>query len=75
LGKRQIRIKATELPEQISDITGTEVNVVLLNRVVVHGVIFGANKQGLLIRDMLHREHQLPFNSIQEILLDKEANY
>lgn len=75
MGKRQIRIKSSELSEQLSDITGTEANIVLLNKVVVHGVIFGVSGKELLLRDMLHREHLIPINTILEILLDKEANY
>jgi hypothetical protein len=75
MGKRQIRIFARDISRQLPTLIGQEVNILLINGIVFHGVIKQSSGSGLTMKDMLGRKHTLATESISEIILDNEAPY
>jgi hypothetical protein len=75
MGKRQIRIFAKDISKQLPALTDQEVNILLKNGTVFHGIIRHSPGSGLIMKDMLGRNHTLVMENVAEIILDKETLY
>jgi hypothetical protein len=75
MGKRQIRISGKNIPVNIAVLTGKEVNLLLRNNTVFHGVITGWDELTIIINDMRHNKHTFPLSRIEEIIIDNESLY
>jgi hypothetical protein len=75
MGKRQTRIFAKDILQQLPLIINQEANVLLKNGTVFHGIIRQSTAPGFLLKDMLGRSHTIAAEDIAEIILDKEVLY
>jgi hypothetical protein len=75
MGKRQIRIPGKNIPANTAVLSGKEVNLLLKDKTVFHGVVTGWNTQALLLKDMRLHTHTFPFNHIEEVILDNKSVY
>jgi hypothetical protein len=75
MGKRQIRIFAKDISNQLPALIDQEVNILLKNGTVFHGIIRHSPGPSLIMKDMLGRNHALATENIAEIILDKETLY
>lgn len=73
MGKRIIRIPATT--ENLSDLKGIRLNVVLRNGVTYFGRLVGQEDQVLILEDGLLRERRYPLQQIEEIVYDINAAF
>jgi hypothetical protein len=75
MGKRQTRIFAKDILQQLPVIINQEANVLLKNGTVFHGIFQQSATSGFLLKDMLGRSHIIAAEDIAAIILDKEALY
>jgi hypothetical protein len=75
MGKRQIRISGKNIPANTAVLTGKEVNLLLRNNTVFHGVITGWDEQSIFVNDMRLNKHTFLLSYIDEIIIDNESLY
>ncbi|GHA75849.1 hypothetical protein [Pontibacter akesuensis] len=76
MGKRQIRIHRTKLPDHTFELLQSPaVQVVLRNRIVLAGVLKELNGESLQLQDFRANHHTFPLEQVEEIIYDVEAAY
>lgn len=75
MGKRLVRIFEKDLKKQIDKLIGLELNVVLKNKTTIHGVLNQFEDNHLKIKDLLHRNHTIAIEKVEEIVFDKTSAY
>jgi hypothetical protein len=75
MGKRLIRIRAANLLEHAARLTGTEVNLVLLDGRTLHGRLTAVEKDQLGLRDNIGHQHTVPVAKIDEVVFDEVAPF
>ncbi|GAB3936314.1 hypothetical protein [Larkinella terrae] len=80
MGKRLIRIRATELLNQWNTETATrlknaEVNVVFTDGRTVHGRLLGVQGSELSVRDNIGHSHTVQIHTVDEVILDEKAPF
>jgi hypothetical protein len=75
MGKRQIRIFARDLSSKLSSVINREVNILLKNGAVFHGIIKQQTISGIHLEDMFGHKHTIETNNVDEIILDIPALY
>jgi hypothetical protein len=80
MGKRLIRIRATELlnqwtSESAAGIVNAEVNVVFLDGRTLHGRLIGIRGSELSIRDNIGHGHTILIQTVDEVILDEKAPF
>jgi ferredoxin-fold anticodon binding domain-containing protein len=68
MGRILQRIYAFQLPEEILNLIGKEVDIVLLNKSVLHGVIFSVTENNIIFRNIVGNKSNIPLLDIAEIL-------
>ena len=67
MGRILKRIFSTDISGKINDIINLEVDVVMNNKSVLHGVIISATADGLLLRNIVRNKQSILFSDINEI--------
>jgi hypothetical protein len=75
MGKRQTRIFAKDIPMKLLDVQNKEVNILLKNGTVFHGIIKHTAGSAIHLTDMLGRKHIVNISMIAEKILDMETLY
>jgi len=75
MGKRLIRIRATQVPEQTVRLLGREVNIVLLDGRTLHGQLLTVQNNELSLRDNIGHRHTIAFQAVDELVFDEEAPF
>ena len=80
MGKRLIRIRATELlnnwtAETSARLINAEVNVVFIDGRTLHGRLIGIQGFELSVRDFIGHEHTVPIQTVDEVILDEKAPF
>jgi hypothetical protein len=75
MGKRLIRINSKDISSHLQELSGREVNIVLMNKNVLHGTITELKENTFKIKDMVLRTHYIKFSEVNEIIYDKEAAF
>lgn len=75
MGKRQARIFAKDIPIKLLELVHKEVNILLKNGTVFHGIINNTASSAIHLTDMLGRKHIVEISLIAEIILDIESLY
>lgn len=75
MGKRLIRIRATQVPEQTVRLLGREVNIVLLDGRTLHGQLLTVQNNELSLRDNIGHRHTIAFQTVDELVFDEEAPF
>jgi hypothetical protein len=75
MGKRLYRIFAKDIPSQLSNLIGTELNLILKDKKTYHGIIIRYEGQEIEFKDFLSGKHLIRLEEISEIVYDKEAAY
>ncbi|WP_018479817.1 hypothetical protein [Pontibacter roseus] len=76
MGKRQIRIFRTDIPQRLPELLlQGEVQVILRSRVVVQGVLKEASAEELELQDGRRSRHRIPLQEVEEVIYDIEAPY
>jgi len=75
MGKRQIIIPAKNIIENTAVLAGKEVNLLLKNNTVFHGVVVEIKELTVLLKDMLLNKHTFLIRQIEEIVTDQETLY
>jgi hypothetical protein len=75
MGKRLIRINNKDISGSLKELAGKEVNLVMVNKNVLHGTIIESIENTFKIKDMLLKTHYIKFSEVNEIIYDKEAAF
>lgn len=75
MGKRIIRIFKLDIEKQISDLIGIELNLILHNHQVYHGVIRKIKDKNIYFVDMIFKEHFFTLDQIYLIDYDLVSTY
>jgi hypothetical protein len=75
MGKRLVRINNKDISGKLQELIGREVNLVLINKNILHGVIIESPEQTFKIKDMLRKTHYVKFSEVNEIIYDIEAAF
>ncbi|GAB3899269.1 hypothetical protein GCM10028803_20100 [Larkinella knui] len=80
MGKRLIRIRATELlnnwtSETANRLINAEVNVVFLDGRTLHGRLLNVQNFELSVRDNVGHGHLVPIQTVDEVILDEKAPF
>jgi hypothetical protein len=75
MGKRQFRIPGKNILSNNAVLLGKEVNLLMKNNIVFHGVITGWDEKSILIKDMRLNKHTFPLSHIEEIIIDHTSLY
>jgi hypothetical protein len=80
MGKRLIRIRATELlnnwtSETAARLINAEVNVVFTDGRALHGRLIDIRGQELSVRDNIGHGHTIPIQTVDEVILDEKAPF
>jgi hypothetical protein len=75
MGKRQLRIPGKNILTNTAVFSGKEVNLLLKDKTVFHGVVTGWDTQALFLKDMRLNIHTFLFSRIDEVILDNKAVY
>jgi len=75
MGKRLIRIRATDLPDHLEQLPGTVLDVVRTDGRTVHGRVLSVEPAAFSLRDHIGHLHTIPFESVEELVFDQVAPY
>ncbi|GAB3336346.1 hypothetical protein GCM10027299_46290 [Larkinella ripae] len=80
MGKRLIRIRATELlnnwtAETVAQLINAEVNVVFIDGRTLRGRLIEKLGADLSVRDHRNHGHIVPIQTIEEVILDEKAPF
>lgn len=68
MGRVLQRIYSPEIPGKVDDLLNREVDLVLENKSVLHGVIFKVSSDSLVLRNMMRNKYVVLFSDINEIV-------
>jgi hypothetical protein len=75
MGKRLVRINNKDISGKLKELIGREVNLVLINKNILHGVIIDSPEHTFRIKDMLLKTHYVKFSEVNEVIYDIEAAF
>ncbi|MCC9138071.1 hypothetical protein ACFSKU_03335 [Pontibacter silvestris] len=76
MGKRQTRILRKDIVQHAQELLQRPVvQVVLRNRVVLHGSLKQVTAEQLVMQDQREGRHVMPLPQIEEIIYDRETAY
>lgn len=80
MGKRLIRIRATELlnnwtPETATRLINTDVSVVFIDGRTLSGRLIDKKGNDLSVQDHRGHGHIVPIQTVDEVILDEKAPY
>ena len=75
MGKRLIRILSSSIFSQLPNLLNTELNLILKNRVTLHGRIRSYTDREIFLEDMVARLHTIRLTDLEEIVLDQVSPY
>lgn len=80
MGKRLIRIRATELlkqwtTESAARLNNAEVNVVFIDGRTLHGRLLDVQDSELSVRDLIGHRHTVLIQTVDEVILDEKAPF
>ena len=73
MGKRQVRVFQKNLAEKKAEIGNREVQIILSDNRVFHGVVNEFSDVSLCIKDYRQRLHTFGLGEIQELVYDLET--
>ena len=68
MGRVLKRIQGYQLKSEILKIKNKEVDIVLINNSVIHGIIFSVSKTELQLLNIIRNKSKIKFKEIKEIL-------
>ena len=68
MGKRLYRVFANELKTELDKVLNKEVDIVLSNDSVLHGVVLSFTENELVLRNIVRNKTTIAVSDIQEIL-------
>ena len=75
MGKRLIRILSSSIASQLPDLLNKELNLILKNRVALHGKIRRYTDSEIFLEDMVARWHTIHLVDLEEIVFDQASPY
>lgn len=73
MSKRLVRIFASQLPERLSSLLKTEVNVVLYKGNTIFGRLENIAPDSLLVRDLRNHAHRIALSDVEVVIYDHHS--